>query len=42
MTILPIIYHYPKKCEVLEASTIFSLGSSQEFCMCSKNSINIS
>ena len=35
MTILPILYHYPKKCEVLEASifllvTIFSVGSRQE------------
>ena len=37
MTILHILYHYPNKCEVLEATTtllsvaIFSKGSSQSF-----------
>lgn len=38
MTILHILYHYPEKCEVLEASifllvTIFSVDSSQKFYM---------
>ena len=47
MTILHILYHYPKKCEVLETSTllfvtIFFKGFSQEFCMYRKNSVNVS